>query len=58
MTRRTAATLQTILEQRIVELGLLSDPLGLATAIHAASREITSVFVAAPLDEPVTQEAA
>jgi hypothetical protein len=58
VTRRTAPTLETILNDRIVELGLRSDPLGFATAIHAASREITSLFVGALPDEPVAQEAA
>lgn len=58
VTRRTGQTLSDILKARIVQLDLLDQPQGLAIAMHAASREIVSLFLPALSNDPTAQQAA
>jgi len=58
VTRRTGQMLSDILKARMVELDVRDQPLGLAVAMHAASREITSLFLPALRNEPTVHQAA
>jgi hypothetical protein len=58
VTRRASQTLSDILKSRVVGLDLLDQPQGLAIAMHAASREITSLFLPALRFDPTIQQAA
>jgi len=50
--------LSDILKARIIELDLRDHPLGLAAAMHAASREIVQLFLPALRNDPPVQQAA
>jgi hypothetical protein len=58
VTRRTGQMLSDILKARMVELDAREQPLGLAFAMHAASREIVSLFLPALRTDPTVQQAA
>lgn len=50
--------LSDILKARLVELDVSDQPQGLADAMHAASREIVSLFLPETSDDPTAQQAA
>jgi len=58
VTRRTGQTLSDILTARIAELDPVDQSERLAIAMHAASRQITSLFLPAPKDDSSIQQAA
>jgi hypothetical protein len=58
VTRRTGQMLSDILKARMVELDVCDQPQGLAFAMHAASREIVSLFLPPLRNDPTVQQAA
>ena len=55
VTPSTGPKLSEILKTRIIELDMRDQPQALATAMHAASREVVSLFLPALNDEPTLQ---
>lgn len=58
VTSRTGQTLIDILRARIAQLDVCDQPQGLAIAMHAASREIVSLFLPVLSNDPTAQQAA